>query len=282
MSVQRDRVIQLQVDTILIKGVSRPGLRIIAKAERSLKPEPNKCEIQLYNLTPEHRNGLTKIKTPNIALAAGYKDQVTQIFLGQALHVAHTKDKAGNIITTVSTTDSGGTMQKAKAKTSFKQGAKAGDVLRVLVKSLGIKAGNLEDAVKKINAGKAASLYSEGVTLTGHPPIDMTALCRSAGLEWSVQDGQLQILDIGKSNSVRAIVLDESQLLDTPSISNKNIVEGSCLIQKDFTPGRQVQIAHEFVSGVFRLEKVSYALDTYADDWSVLFEAKGPPPKGSK
>jgi hypothetical protein len=279
MAQQRDRVIQLQVDTIKIVGVTRPGLRVVAKAERTLKPEPNKCEVQIYNLTPEHRNALTKIKTPTVSLAAGYKDQITQIFLGQALHVGHAKNKAGDIITTVSTTDGGSKLQGARAKANFPKGIKAGDVLRVLAKALGIKAGNLEDAVRKINAGKAASIYAEGVCLSGHAPLDMTALCRSAGLEWSVQDGQLQILDVGRSSSVRAIVLDESQLLDTPSISNKNVVEGSCLIQKDFTPGRQVQIAHEFVSGVFRLEKCTYALDTWSDDWTVSFEAKGPPPK---
>ena len=279
MAEQRERVIQLQVDTIRIVGVSRPGLRVIAKAERTLKPEPNKCEVSIYNLTPEHRNALTKVKTPVVSLAAGYKDQITQIFLGEALHVHHSKNKAGDIITTVSTTDGGQKLQTARAKSNFGKGIKAGDVLRVLVKSLGIKAGNLEDAVRKINAGKAASIYSEGVCLSGHAPLDMTALCRSANLEWSVQDGQLQILDVGRSSSVRAIVLDEGQLLDTPSISNKNVVEGSCLIQKDFTPGRQVQLAHEFVSGVFRLEKCGYTLDTWGDDWTVNFEAKGPPPK---
>jgi hypothetical protein len=35
-----------------------------------------------------------------------------------------------------------------------------------------------------------------------------------------------------------------------------------------------VQLAHEFVSGVFRLEKCEYSLDSYSDDWTVRGEAK--------
>ncbi len=271
------RYLLLQIDTLKIRGVGSPGLRVSFKAKRDLKPEPNSCDVKIYNLSPDQRANLTKAKAPVVSLTAGYADDNTQIFFGQAVHVRH--ERAGpDIITTVSTSDGGEKYQKSRIKQSFGPRTKAGEVLRSLVRSLGVKAGNLEAAARKLDQGKGASVYIEGVTLTGHSATLITALCRSAGLEWSIQDDGIQIIEVGSSVAQSAIVLHERLLIGTPSISGSNVVEGRTFIQKDFVPGRQVQIRSEFVSGAFRLEKCSYQGDTHTDDWAVDFEAKGPPP----
>jgi hypothetical protein len=276
----RKRTLALQVGTIKLDS-ARDGLRVVAKGSRTLKPEPNKCSVSIYNLSPEHRASLTKQGNPVMVLSAGYDTSLTQIFYGETHHVTH-QWRDGDIITTIDTTDGGKAAQHGRVKASFAKGTKAGDVLKVLAKALGVKAGNLDEAVRKINAGKAASIYAEGVCLTDSARSDMTALCRSAGLEWSVQDGKLQILDLNRPLAVRAIVLDRSLLLDSPSVTltktgtlTYRLVEGQTFIQGDFIPGRQIQVAHPNVSGAFRLEKCDYALDTHGDDWYVTFEAKG-------
>jgi hypothetical protein len=267
MSKLYGRKLELSVGTIKITGVAFPGLRVIAKVVRSLKVSANAATVTTYNLSPEHRSALTKSAAPTVALTAGYEGQLTRLFVGQAVHVHHEKlTEAGDITTTVSTTDSGAAQQTARVKKSFPPGAKAGDVMAELVKALGIKVGNLAQAKARLNAGKGATVFAEGVTLAGNAAADLTALCRSCGLEWSIQDGALQVLDAAKALSSEAIVLDSSLLQGTPSISNKGIVQGVTFFHKDFTPGRQVQIAHEFVSGVFRVEKCEYLLDSYADD----------------
>lgn len=276
MSKLFGRKIDLTIGTIKIEGVAFPGLRVVAKVLRSLKTTANSASVTVYGLSPEHRSALTKTQSPTVALTAGYDKQLTRLFVGQAVHVHHEKlVEAGDITTTVSTTDGGGAQQTARVKKTFPPGAKAGDVMAELVKALGIKVGNLSQAKARLNAGKGATVFAEGVTLTGNASAELTALCRSCGLEWSIQDGALQVLDAAKALDSAAIVLDSSLLMGTPSISNKGIVQGMTFLQKDFTPGRQVQIAHEFVSGIFRLEKCEYILDSYADDWTVKFEAKG-------
>ncbi len=271
------RYLEVQIDTIKITGVRAPGLRVTAKATKTLKPEPNTCEVTVYNLSPQNRAALVKVAKPVVALTAGYENDRTQLFLGQAIHVRNER-KGPDILTTISTTDGGDKTQKARVHQSFGPGAKPGDVLRALVKALGLKPGNADEVAKKLNAGKAASLYVGGLTLSGHAPAELTALCKSAGIEWSVQDGVMQFVDVGKTLKGFAIVLEAGLLKGTPSVSSKNLVEGQTLIQKDFLPGRQVQIRHPFVSGAFRLEKCSYVLDTHSDDWTVDFEAKGTPP----
>lgn len=276
MSKLFGRKIDLVVGTIKLTGVAFPGLRVVAKVVRSLKTTANSASVTVYNLSPEHRSALTKTAAPTVALTAGYAEQLTRVFVGQAVHVQHEKlVEAGDITTTISTSDGGGAMQTARVKKSFPPGAKAGDVMAELVKALGIKVGNLAQARARLNAGTGATVFAEGVTLTGNAATELTALCQSCGLEWSIQDGALQVLDAAKALSAEAIVLDSSLLMGTPSISNKGVVQGMTFFHKDFTPGRQIQIAHEFVTGVFRVEKCEYLLDTYADDWTVRFEAKG-------
>src|SRR5262245_34863016 len=277
MGLLKDRVIDLQVDTIKIKGVTAPSLRVSFKATKTLKPKPNTCEITIYNLNQDHRSGLTKVKHPVVQLSAGYENDLTQVFYRQAVHVLHER-KDPDILTTISTSDGGPKLQTARIKQSFGPGAKAGDVLRAIVKTLGVKVGNLDATVRKLNSGKAASIFLEGATLSGHAPYELSALCRSAGLEWSIQDGVIQFLDVGRTAAKFATVLDEDLLLSTPSLSDKNVVESDTFLQKDFLPGRQVQIKSEFVTGAFRLEKCEYRGDTHGDDWAVHFEAKGPKP----
>jgi hypothetical protein len=279
MSRLTDRKFSLQIDTISISGVNQPGLRVSAKVTRSLKTSANVATFTVYNLNPSHRRALTKVKNPAVALTAGYKDQVTRIFVGQTLHVVHDKKPSGDILTTLSTTDSGADGQTARKHVSFPKGVSPGDVLKTLVTALGVKPGNLNRAIALVNAGKAASIYAEGKSVSGHVPTEVTNLCRSCGLEWSIQDGAIQFLEVGKALDSEAIVLDSSLLIGSPTISSKGVAEFTTFLQKDFSPGRQVQIAHPFVTGIFRLEKVDYTLDSYTDDWIVHAETKAP---GSK
>ncbi len=275
MTVLDKRRLKVQVGTILIEGVQSPGLRVTGKATKTLKPEPNKCDLVIYGLNPEHRAGLTKVGRPTCAVSVGYEGQITQIFYGQALHVRHER-RGGDIVTTISTNDSGDKAQTARVHKSFRAGTKPGEVLKELTKALGVKVGNLNLAVQKLNAGKAASIYLGGCTVDGHAPHYLTELCKSAGLEWSIQDGQLQVLDVGKALASQAIVLDESNLVGTPSISSKNVVECTTFIQGDVTPGRQIQVKHPFVEITARVEKCEYVFDTYSDDWYVTIEGQGP------
>jgi hypothetical protein len=268
------RRIKIQIDTIAIEGVVSPGLRVVVKATKTLKKEPNKCDVTVYNLNPAHRAALTKSARPVVVVTAGYEGQLTQIFYGQAIHVRHER-RGADILTTVTNNDSGDKSQKGRIHQSFGPNTKAGDVLRALTKAMGVKVGNLNDAVRKLNAGKAASIYGDGFTFDGHAPYYLEELCRSAGLEWSIQDGALQVLDIGKALAAKAIVVDESNLIDTPTVSSKNVVEFTTFLQGDLLPGRQVQVKHPFAKVTARIEKAQYTLDSYADDWYASVEAQG-------
>jgi hypothetical protein len=268
------RQLDLTIDTIRIRADLGKSLRVIFKGTKTLKSDPNTCSIKVYNLSPEHRAALTAKKKPVVSLTAGYKDELTSIFLGEAIHVDHERSGA-DIVSTISTSDGGDRAQHARVNVSFGPRTKIDTVLRTLVKSLGLKDGNVSAAAAQLAKGLKADIYLGAVTLSGNASFEMTQLIRSAGLEWSIQDGAVQILNQGAASAKFSILLDESVLVGTPSISGKGLVKGVTFLQRDFIPGRQVQIDHEFVKGAFRLEKCEYSGDTYEEDWYVAFEAKG-------
>lgn len=274
------RSIKLQVDTIVLQSAEagghaggKQGLHVIFKATKTLKSDPNTCEVQIYNLTPDHRAQLTKKKLPVVSLAAGYGDALTQLFLGEMLHVSHER-KDADVITTISTTDGGESKQKGRVNVSFGPKASPAAVLQAIVKSLGVKPGNMPSVLSKLSLGLPANMFISGATISGNAARELDTLCRSAGLEWSIQDGALQFLNTNVALAKFAIVLNkESGLIGTPSVNSKGIVNGQSLIIKDMLPGRQVSIESEFLTARARLLKCEYSGDTRGDTWNVDFEA---------
>ena len=261
------RELEVHIGTLLVRGSS--GLHVDFKAEKSLKPEPNTCELTIHNLTAASRNSLLETAAPVVSIFA----QGVSVFYGQVAHVVHERADATTIATRVSTSDGGDKVQTARIKKSFGPRAKTGAVLRAIVKELGVDVGNLAATAKRLDSGEAT--YAEGVSLNGSAAYELTALCRSAGLEWSIQDGVLQLLNVGEALKQTAIVLRPDALLNTPSVSSAGIVAGKTFLQAGLFPGRQVQIHSEFVDGAYRLEKCTYVGNTSSDEWSVDFEAKG-------
>lgn len=97
----------------------------------------------------------------------------------------------------------------------------------------------------------------------------MTDLCRSAGLEWSIQDGCLQLLNIGEALSTNeAIQLDSSTgLIGSPSVDSQGVLEFTTLLIPGIAPGVLVDMDSLFVKGGYRIEKVRYQGETVGQDW---------------
>jgi hypothetical protein len=254
--------------------------RISGKATKTWKQEPNTCNLEVYNLSSDMRAQLSAAKTPTIKLAAGYgaDANLTQIFYGQAIFVKH-EIKDADIITTLSTTDGGKKKQTARIHVSFGPGTPTSQVLRRIVQELGIKPGNVDTVARDLDKGIKASIYAEGVTISGSAADELGHLCRSVGYDYSIQDGAMQLLKIGQAKSDVAVVLDnDSGLIGSPSISNDGVVNGQCLIFKagaglDLVPGRRIDLRSEFLKGFFILAKCEFSFDNYADDWYCNFEA---------
>jgi hypothetical protein len=263
------RAIELSVDTLKLTGH-----RIAFEVEKSTKREPNQCDVTIYNLREDQRKLLTDSKEPIVRLAAGYEHEgLNQLFVGKAFHVVHMR-KDADILTVVGTSDGGAELARQRINMSFDANTKIDTVLKSIVKALGLKEGNLNSVVTKLRSSRAADIYLQGTTVRGSCANELDHLCRNAGLQWSVQDGALQFVDLNQAADKFAIRLTpETGLLDGCSINQKGVVSGQCLMINGIKPGRQVEIDSEFVKGRYVFAKTVFRGDTEADDWMCEFEA---------
>lgn len=265
------RKIELGVDNLLFRDQ-----RITFRVEKTLKADPNTAEIVVYNMTDGQRDQLSAIKAPLVRLSAGYLDGTTQIFYGQLIHVVHEVDGA-DIVTTMNTGDGIEEYRKKRIRMSIGPKTKADVVYKALIQALGLKPGNSSKFIHIFKTGIKAEIFLSGAAFSGSAAFELSQLCKSANLSWSIQDGAIQIVDQNQATEKFAVKLSPTTgLVGSPSISNKGIATGKCLIIPDMYPGRQIEIDSRFLKGRYRLEKVTFTGDTHGQDWYCEFEGKGP------
>ena len=260
----------LTVDTIQIPD----DLRFVFQVEKTLAPEPNTAEIHVFNLNAAHRAQIEKMKSVPVKLEAGYKEGTSQLFLGD-LRTALTVRDGSDLVTTLASGDGEKAIKGARVNTSFGPNVTADTVLLALAKALGVGLGNVPVAALKLRLSGAASMYIGGCAMSGSVARELTDLCDSGDLEWSVQDGNLQIVDRGKALEGTAVLLtSDTGLLGSPRVDSEGALNGTCLLIPDMRPGRLISVLTENVKGFYRLERVQYAGDTQGEEWYITFEAK--------
>lgn len=267
---------EVSIDTLKIAGH-----RVTGKVTKTYKPEPNACELQIYNLTDAQRAQISKVKSPLVKVAAGYgtsSDGLTQLFYGHALHSWH-EVRGADIVTIVSTSDGGDKKQKARVNIAFDKNTKTSTVLKRIAEATGLGLGNVNQIAAQIDLTQSAFMFIEGGCISGAACDELHHLLRSCGYDWSIQDETLQIRKFGLEAQGFAIKLTpETGLIESPAISSKGVCSGTSLLLKagvnlDFTPGKLINVKSKFVSGQFILAKCDFDFDTDSDPWYVHFEA---------
>ncbi len=269
-----NRSIKLTIGTG-ITGLELEGFRIAFEIEKNLKPEPNTAEIIVYNLNEDHRKLLEDSEKIPVQLIAGYDGQDAQIFFGN-LRRAYTEYDGTDFTTTITSGDGEKEKQKVKIDKSFPPKTPVSTVIREIATSLGIGTGNLELAIATARlSGTGATLIPGGMTFTGNASRELTALLSACGLEWSVQDGEFQILTLNQFLIGDAIILaPQTGLIGSPSVDNEGVLSAVSLLIPGLAPGKIIIIQSRFVTGQFRIEAIGYSGDTHGNDWIADIEAK--------
>jgi hypothetical protein len=138
MTLLFKRAARVVVDTIeLVVDPASPGnsLDLSFSVVRSLKPEPNTAEIQIWNLNEDNRSALEDKGTlpgsvakgepppkppPGIActIEAGYEEQTALLYSG-TLRVAYTTREGADLITTLSAGDGEKEYQRSRVNLSI-------------------------------------------------------------------------------------------------------------------------------------------------------------------
>lgn len=257
---------QLQVDSILITG-----LDVAFNVERTLRRRPNRADIKVRNLTQDHRRQLEGLPRNSVfaRLEAGYSDERGRglIFEGE-LHDAASKPDGNDWVTTVKSRDGHGAHSR-RVSSSHTPGTSLRSVFATLANAMGVGEGNLDEVLGTASMGGVAT-FDGGISLSGPAAEQLDRLCDSAGLEWSIQDGALQLLRRGRALLREAILLSLSTgLLGSPSLNNDGKLEIKTMMIPALVPGCLVRVESLDRSGTYRVEKATYKGDTTSDEWGI-------------
>ena len=78
-------------------------------------------------------------------------------------------------------------MRNARVSTAFSADAAIADVIEAIAEGMGVGAGNAREATADAELRRVGALFPEGHVAHGQASDALTAICRSAGLEWSIQ-----------------------------------------------------------------------------------------------
>lgn len=289
MTLLWDRRSVVTIDTIQIqsRGLadSGPGgLRFAFDVTKTIRPEPNKCTLRIWNLNGDHRSHLQQLSPIGSAqgiavqIEAGYAEGTSVIFLGDVRNVMTVKDGADRI-TTIGGGDGEKAHQAARVAHTFPKGSAPGDVVRALAQGLGVKPGNLNAAIAQINTA-FDGVFLGGTVITGRASDEMTRICKGLDLEWSIQNGALQILDRKAALGQSAIVLNkDTGLIGSPTIGidskdKRQVMTCRSLLQPEVYPGRILILQSDDVQGQFRIEETHHQGDSRAEMWEVGIKGK--------
>ena len=265
-----DRKYSLTVGTLKIEK-----LDISFKVVKTLKKEPNTLELTVRNLNEEHREHLAQLEQTTCRLEAGYVGDYGLIFSGDVRDITSTKEGT-EWLTKIPSGDGERSIQRARINESFAPGTPLPIPIKKLAEKMKVGLGNAALQSLQGNFEGAANEFLTGTVLSGRASTEMDGLLKSAGLEWSIQDGELQLIPIGDVLVGLAVKLaPETGLVGSPTVGNDGVVTFQALLNRAIAPGRSLRIEAEGVPKAFyRAERCEYVGDTRGQDWYVNGEAK--------
>lgn len=307
------RLFGRRCNVIVNKTKLSPFQHVSFKIEKSLKPEPNTCELRIINLNVAHRAELEQIAPTRtlpagqlalvpkrvlrgipVSIEAGYEDptdpngnNLSQLWLGD-LRTQTSVPEGPDWITSIASGDAEKAFQNARINVTYGPKTPLETALRALVRSMKIGEGNLFKILSELQIKGYGRLFPRGTVLSGSSAQELNEICKSADLEWSIQDGALQILNRGKAldatildpvkgfaQPARAIRVSEATgMIGSPTVDNDGILNVQILFTPNIRPGYLIDMDAKRIKGGYRIEKAVWTGDTGGDDWTIDIQAK--------
>lgn len=242
------------------------GLRVTFKVTKTADAKHNRAMISVFNLNAASRRQMQDGKPVVVTLSAGYGSSVTQIFSGKLSRVWHTHE--GPDWETHLDSDDGKDALGARVSLAIANGNRA-DMAKKIAADLaekGIGAGNLDAALAEI--AKAAETAQSQVQ-HGSAEEALGSTLDPLGLEYTVQDGQLQVVKKGQIlNREAALLSAKTGLIGSPDVGKKGYLKVKCLIQPNLVPQWGIVVNSDAIANtLFRIEKVTYRGDSHGTEW---------------
>lgn len=300
MSRLFNRSYKLTIDDIEIEGggvgLARYGLDVRFKVQSSIKKDPNKIEVDVYNLNPTHRSDLmkqsgsqvnkTKRKPVAVQLEAGYADDRGVIFRGELRNLV-VKREGDDFIMNLTGSDAGHAFTVARLSKCYAPGTTVFTVAQDALNAMGVGTGNLS-TFSSLTIPNYGATYAEGYAVNDSAEVVLTHILHAAGLTWSVQKGVLQVKKRNQPVDDQVYYLSaDSGLIGTPTpeidatvlpttsgapkkpIAGKRtgMIQVRSLLIHQLYPGAKIELDSESFKGGYQVTQLINDGESDGDKW---------------
>ena len=268
------------------------NLHIGFQIDKDTTKESNKAKLEIYNLSDATRK---KIEVPDteVEIYAGYEKAGGAIlaFKGSVTY-GFTRDAGTDCITTLDLADGTKAMRDSYCSLSYAPGTSARTIIQRCANEMGVP------VVYGDDVGELES-YQNGYSYIGQADGALTEICNALGLSWSIQNNILNIILAGGTSTNRGLVFSpQSGLVGVPERiiqaeykSNKSNPKKTAkkkakkekprkkagwkiqtLLVPSVNPGDMVKVESKWITGWFRVEKVSHRGDYNGTNWGSAME----------
>lgn len=204
-------------------GVLVEDLRVQFKVTKTQDSTPNEAIIKIYNLSPENE---AKIKNEfdEIILNAGYKGAAELVFRGNIKYVYRYKDGT-DYITEIEAGDGDKDFTRAVMNETLAAGTTNSQLVDRAVGSFKGLGGTTKGPIQLNERSRL-----RGRVISGNTRDILRDISSESGADWSIQDGQLEIIKVDSIRPGEAILITaETGMLGAPEVNDKGI-EVRCLL----------------------------------------------------
>ena len=268
------------------------NLHIGFQIDKDTTKESNKAKLEIYNLSDATRK---KIEVPDteVEIYAGYEKAGGAIlaFKGSVTY-GFTRDAGTDCITTLDLADGTKAMRDSYCSLSYAPGTSAKTIIQRCANEMGVP------VVYGDDVGELES-YQNGYSYIGQADGALTEICNALGLSWSIQNNILNIILAGGTSTNRGLVFSpQSGLVGVPERiiqaeykSNKSNPKKTAkrkakkekprkkagwkiqtLLVPSVNPADMVKVESKWITGWFRVEKVSHRGDYNGTNWGSAME----------
>lgn len=259
------------IATIIIKG-----LRVSFSIVKSLSSTTNSAVIRIWNLSQDNRN-LIKDFGDEVTLYAGYRDEggPQVLFIGDTTTVSHIYDLP-EIVTVLECGDGEKYINQLRVSVSYAANVQARTIISGIASQMGIQFVEF--------ASSNNLVYRQGFKYIGMGKDALDIVTDKLGLQWSIQNNQLQVIPVNGTISEPIIQVNQGNgMQGIPQRYTYRSLEPYRAIQQRNTgykvnvalnpfilPGSKIDLASSHLNfrGPYRVETVRHEGDTFGFVWS--------------
>lgn len=299
-----DRVYRLVVGKSGAKGIEivRP-IRITFDIAKDAEEEPNDYTIRIYNLAPATRKALEE---PGLrcVLYAGYAEEQGPLLMAAGSVVfAYTKYELPDVVTELTVRDGHVELRDTAVSIGLGPGAQASAIIRDIARQMGLPLVMADDVPDR--------RWHQGFSFYGAARTALHKVTQGTGLEWSIQNQQLQVVQrrgttrrqavvlaadtglIGSPERTREAAREKARVRDQKTGDDVNLVSAqqqrdgwrvTSLLLPTINPGDLVKLESRTVQAFLRVDALRHTGDSEGGDWMTELELvdRSAPAKNSK